>query len=121
MEEKGVKIIHKYRAPTKQTRALKGALEKEGVHVLLELHDGYKHIDLAIPNAKINVEVDGMQHLTDPHQIVSDLARGYYSHKNGYDTLHIPNKMIDDHLGIVARALAEASRTRAKRIHVHME
>src|SRR4051812_8870027 len=91
-------IIRKYRTPTKEAADLKEALESKGVRVLVELHDGHKTIDLAIPKAKINVEVDGLQHLTDPEQIVSDLSRGYYSHKNGYDTIHIPNEMVRLHL-----------------------
>ena len=42
---------------------------------MVELHDGHKHIDLTIPKAKINVEVDGIQHLTNADQIVADLSR----------------------------------------------
>ena len=84
----------------------------------VELHDGFKTVDLAIPRAKINVEVDGIQHLTDPKQILADLGRGYYSHKNGYDTMHIPNEMVRTHLDEIAEALAEASKMRERKIHV---
>ncbi len=114
-------IIRKYRTPTKEAADLKEALESMGVRVLVELHDGHKTIDLAIPKAKINVEVDGMQHLTDPEQIVSDLSRGYYSHKNGYDTIHIPNEMVRLHLDEISMALAAAAKIRERKIYVHME
>lgn len=122
MEETTQKIIiKKYRAPTKEAADLKVALEKKGVRVLVELHDGHKHVDLAIPKAKINVEVDGIQHLTNPNQIVADLSRGYYSHKNGFDTMHIPNEMVRLHLGEISDALAEASKIREQKIYLHME
>ncbi|MCR4274780.1 MAG: hypothetical protein NUW02_01895 [Candidatus Campbellbacteria bacterium] len=119
--EKTLKIIKKYRAPTKEAGDLKDALEKQGVRVLVELHDGYKHIDLAIPKAKINVEVDGIQHLTNPHQILADLGRGYYSHKSGYNTMHIPNEMIRLHLKEISEALAEASKMQEKKLHIHVD
>ena len=112
--------ISRYKIPTTEAEALKRALEDRGVKVYVELHDGFKTIDLALPRAKINVEVDGIQHLTDPKQIIADLGRGYYSHKNGYDTMHIPNEMIRLHLDLIADALAEASKMREKKIHVYL-
>jgi very-short-patch-repair endonuclease len=113
-------IINKYKQPTKEAIDLKEALENRGARVYLELDDGHKHIDLAIPRAKLNIEIDGIQHLTEPHQILADLGRGYYSHKNGYNTMHIPNEMIHKHLQEIAEALAEASMIREKQIHVHL-
>jgi|SRR3989344_4424463 len=115
-----LKIINRSTVPTKEAMLLKKALEKQGVLVYKELDDGHKTIDLAIPKAKLNVEVDGIQHLTDPNQIVTDLSRGYYSHKNGYDTMHIPNEMILRHLKEISTALAEASKIRERVIHIHL-
>jgi len=115
-----LKIINKYKQPTKEAAALKEALENKGALVYLELDDGHKHIDLAIPRAKLNIEIDGIQHLTDPYQILADLGRGYYSHKNGYNTMHIPNEMIHKHLQEIADALAEASKIREKQIYIHL-
>ena len=115
-----IKIVNYTTIPTKEACDLKEALEKKGIRVYKELHDGYKHIDLAIPKAKINIEVDGIQHLTNPNQILSDLNRGYYSHKNGYDTMHIPNEMIHSHLKEISEALAEASKIRERKIYVHL-
>ena len=109
-----------FKKPTKEATDLKEALIKRGVKVYVELNDGYKHIDLALPDAKLNVEVDGVQHLTNPHQIVTDLSRGYYSNKLGYSTMHIPNEMIRLHLGGIADALAEASKMLEQKIKVHL-
>ena len=115
-----LKIIRKHRVPTKETLALKESLEKRGVRVYVEVDDGHKHIDLAIPKAKINVEVDGIQHLTNPHQILADLNRGHYSNKLGYNTMHIPNEMIRAHLEEISVGLAEASKIREKDLHIHL-
>ncbi len=116
-----LKIINNYTIPTKEACDLKEALEEKGVLVYIELDDGHKHVDLAIPRAKLNVEVDGIKHLTDPHQIVADLGRGYYSHKIGYSTMHIPNEMIHRHLKEISEALAEASKIREQKIYVHVD
>lgn len=116
-----LKIINKNKVPTKEAQDLKLALEQHGVRVYKELNDGYKHIDLAIPKAKINIEIDGIQHLTNPNQIIADLNRGFYSHKNGYDTMHIPNEMIHKHLPKIAEALAEASKIREREIYLHLD
>ncbi|MBX4215465.1 DUF559 domain-containing protein [Candidatus Parcubacteria bacterium] len=113
-----LKIISKI--PTKEALALKEALEKRGVLVYKEQNDGHKTIDLVIPKARLDVEVDGIHHLTDPNQIVADLSRGYYSHKEGYDTMHIPNEMIRLHLDKISEALAEASKIKQRRIQVHL-
>ena len=113
-------VHHCFRTPTKEAADLKNELEKHGVKVYVELSDGHKHIDLALPDAKLNIEVDGIHHLTNPKQIVADLARGYYSNMLGYDTMHIPNEMIRLHLAEIADALAEASKIREQKIQVHL-
>ena len=115
-----LKILRHRNKPTTEADALKTALESRDVKVYTELHDGFKTVDLALPKAKINIEVDGIQHLTDPKQILADLSRGYYSHKNGYDTMHIQNEMVRTHLEDIANALAEASKVRKKKIQVYL-
>lgn len=98
--------------PTRETLNLKGALEKLGIRVLKEVDDGHKHIDLSIPSARINIEIDGDQHITDSHQILKDLNRTHYSDDLGYDTLHISNHSLNSNLGGIASAVAEASKIR---------
>jgi len=115
-----LKISHRRNSPTTEALALRDALVERHIKVYVELHDGFKSIDLALPRSKINLEIDGVQHLTDPNQILADLGRGYYSHKNGYATMHIPNEMVRLHLNQIADALAEASKVREQKIHVYM-
>ena len=101
-----------YHKPTKEENDLKEALEKLGIRVLSQVSDSHKVIDLAIPSARINIEVDGSQHVTDTYQILSDLKREHYSDDLGYDTIHITNQAIHTNLGGIASALAEASKIR---------
>jgi len=69
-------------------------LRQWGVPAELEKNDGYKHIDIAIPEAKINIEVDGGHHNYDFNQAMSDLKRTYYSFRKGFYTIRIPNVLI---------------------------
>lgn len=113
--------MHKPPNPTQETLDLKEALEKQGVEVKLEVFDGFKHIDIEITKAKLDVEVDGIHHLTNPEQILRDLGRGYYSHKDGFSTMHIPNEMIHRHLKQISEGLAEASKIREHKINIHTD
>jgi len=101
---------------TQEAQTLKEALEKLGVRVLSEVDDGHKTIDLTIPDARINIEIDGNRHYTDAQQILSDLSRSHFSDDLGYSTFHIPNELIHSDLGGVASALAEAAKIREERI-----
>lgn len=121
MEGPKIFFVHSgYKEPTEEAKELAAALRDRKIRVLIEANDGYKHVDLGIPDAKLNVEVDGIQHLTDPKQIVKDLSRGYYSMtKHGYATMHIPNEMIRPYLSEIADGLAEAAKIREHKIKVH--
>ena len=103
------RIRRRFRRPTPEAKALSRALQEYGLRVLVEVGDGYKHVDLALPDARINIEVDGTQHLANPDQILRDLARSHYSDLLGYDTLHVPNQAIRENLDNIARAIAEAA------------
>lgn len=113
-------VHHGFKKPTKEAADLKDALEKQGVRVLVEPYDGYKHVDLGVPKARLNIEIDGIQHLTDPDQIVADLNRAHHSKKLRYDTMHIPNEMIRKHLEKIAHGLSEACKIRERTIQVHL-
>ncbi len=80
-------------------------LIKLGINAKLEQYDKFKHIDIAIPDAKINLEIDGMQHNYSEKQALADLKRTYHSFKKGYVTLHIPNKLIQEHAYETAKYL----------------
>jgi very-short-patch-repair endonuclease len=97
-----IKVISKQTIkpiPTPEAKKLYDELKRIGVDIKsknLEKWDGHKHIDLAIPKAKLNIEVDGSQHNLSPEQALRDLKRTYYSFKKGYLTLRIPNSLVRD-------------------------
>ncbi len=92
---------------TPQTLKLVKALEKRGVKVETEHSDGYKHVDIYIPKNKMYIEIEGLQHFTEPKQIISDLYRDYYSDKENYFTFRITNQLIDTHLEEIANAITK--------------
>jgi len=100
-------VHHGFKTPTKETADLADEFKKRGVKVYVELNDGFKHVDLAILKSKLNVEVDGVQHLDDPNQIITDFKRDYYSHLDGFYTLRIHNEDLKKHLNSIAKAIEE--------------
>lgn len=83
---------------TQQTIDLYLALKANGVLAEIEKFDGYKHIDIAIPKHKFNIEIDGMHHHYDCNQALNDLRRTFYSFKKGYFTIRVPNTLVDERL-----------------------
>jgi very-short-patch-repair endonuclease len=97
---------------TPQAKKLHEALKERGIHNGLEPFDGHKHVDISIPWAKLNLEVDGKYHLTDPEHLFRDLERDSFSHKKGISTIRIPNFFVDNHLDELADSIAEVARKR---------
>ena len=92
------------------------------INCQLEYFDGYKHIDITIPWAKIDIEVNGLQHDTNPNQIMSDFQRSYWSiTRDDYDTFHVPNIVIDQCLDSVADAIAVVARSNYKDIQFDLK
>lgn len=81
---------------TFETISLYFALRERGVPAELEKYDGFKTIDIAITDAKVNIEVDGGHHNFNAKQALADLRRTYYSFKKGYLTLRIPNSLVSE-------------------------
>jgi very-short-patch-repair endonuclease len=93
-------------------RILHSALMQRGVAVEIEKWDEHKHIDLSIELAGLYIEIDGYDHYTNPDTILRDLKRDYFSNENGYDTLHIPNYIIEENIDSVADALVQVINSR---------
>jgi very-short-patch-repair endonuclease len=102
--------------PTKYAFMLMKALKLLGVKFRPEYWDNKKHIDIVIPSSKINIEVDGRQHLDSSQQILKDLSRSERSLEKGFSTIHVTNNAIYDSVGGVASALAEASAIKEEEI-----
>ena len=100
-------IVNKQNEPTPQARKLHDALEERGIYNELEPFDGHKHVDISIPGAKLNLEVDGEYHLRESEQWFRDLKRDLHSNNEGKSTIHIPNHYVDTHLDELASVIAE--------------
>ncbi|MEE1945072.1 DUF559 domain-containing protein [Pedobacter sp. KR3-3] len=92
---------------TVETISLYFELKARNVPAQLEKYDGYKHIDIAIPEARVNIEVDGGHHNYNSKQALSDLKRTYHSFLKGFLTLRIPNSLIKHHLEETADHITE--------------
>jgi len=92
---------------TDQAKQLYEALIAKGIHATKEHWDGHKHIDIAVEPAKIYIEVDGMKHYTNSKQIEADFKRDHYSDREDFNTIRIPNIIIENHLEEVVEAISE--------------
>jgi len=92
---------------TPEAKKLHKALKEEGVPAYLEKWDGHKHIDIAIPEAMINIEIDGCHHNLHSFQALADLKRTYHSFRKGYFTLRIPNSLVRNHFDEVVDLVIE--------------
>ena len=100
-------VAKKARYTTRYSRLLRDELRRRGIEPIMEYYDGYKTVDLAILPARIYVEVDGIQHLNNPDQIIRDFKRDYYSLRDGFCTIRISNEVLKKHPESIADALAE--------------
>ena len=92
---------------TEESIDLYFALKQRGVPAQLEKSDGFKTIDIAVPHAKVNIEVDGGHHNYSAKQAMSDLQRTLHSFKKGYSTLRIPNSLAKTDLDQAADLITE--------------
>jgi len=100
------------RIPTKYTQMLFNNLKKRGVNPQLEYFDGHKTVDIAILDAKIFIEIDGLHHYTRPEQIKADFKRNHFSDGDDFDTFHVPNELIKNHLDEIADGIVEVIKER---------
>ena len=97
---------------TPQARRLARALNDLHVQHELEYYDGYKHVDIAIPSARLYLELDGAQHGFNPKQMIADDERDKYSQKAGWITKRIPNVWINKNVNKLASSIAILARKR---------
>ena len=100
--DKQIVSTSKLEGPTKQEKLLFNSLKARGLPVELQKFDGHKTIDIAIPIAKLNIEVDGIQHHKKYKQALADLERTYYSLEKGFITIRVPNSLVVNELETTA-------------------
>jgi len=92
---------------TEEAIELYFALKRRNVPAELEKVDGFKSIDIAVPHAKVNIEVDGGHHSYNSEQAFTDLKRTLYSFRKGYYTLRVPNSLVRNNLEETADLITE--------------
>lgn len=111
----------KIKKSTPEARRLWEILKKNGFNAELEKWDGYKSIDIAIPEHKVNIEVDGMQHHYNEKQALADLKRTFYSFKKGYVTLRIPNSLVQNNIYTTAKYIMEFLRASEEQLQTELK
>jgi hypothetical protein len=74
-----------------EAKDLFSILRANSVPAFLEYYDGFKTVDIAIPSIHLYLEINGTQHYENPQQAYIDLLRMFYSYKQGYTTIALPN------------------------------
>src|SRR3990172_12387449 len=97
---------------TPQAKILSKALNDLRVKHELEYYDGHKHVDIAIPSARLYLELEGTQHAFNPKQMIADDERDKHSHKDGFYTKRIANVWIDKDVDRLAASIAILVRKR---------
>lgn len=106
-------MTHPQPPATPQAKALYRVLKEKNINCVLEFWDEFKHIDITIPAAKINIELNGDWHYLNARQIMADLKRAKYSAKdNDFGTISIPNHFVDNHLKEVAEAISQVAKSK---------
>jgi hypothetical protein len=100
-------VGNKFNYSTKETINLYFSLRERGVPAELEKFDGYKTVDIAVVEARVNIEVDGEQHFNNADQAFDDLQRTFFSFKKGFLTLRIPNVLVKQNLKQTADYVTE--------------
>lgn len=95
-------------------KKLFSSLKDKGIDCEYEYYDGHKHVDIAIHNAKLYVEVDGKHHSRTPQQLNADLKRQEFSSREGYSTMRYTNQELEESLDEIADALVKVAKDREK-------
>ncbi|MFH1978330.1 MAG: hypothetical protein ABIJ92_03320 [Candidatus Aenigmatarchaeota archaeon] len=96
--------------PSPEAIKLFEALSSRGITSRLEKVSPI--IDLTIERAKLDIEISDSRHFTDSEQMQKDLERNYWSKREGYEKIHIPRRVIEEHLDKVADSLAKVAKDR---------
>ena len=102
--------------PTPQAKDLYERLKENGVDAQLEYWDGYKHVDIGILESKLYIEIDGIQHFTNPKQLKTDLGRDHFSDREGFGTIRIPRLVYDQMPEKIAKAIIKIASDERERI-----
>ncbi len=84
----------KLKASSREAAKLYFYLRKKGVKAELQKDNGYRKVDIAVAEARLDIEVDGKLENCNPLRAMAELKRTFFSFKKGYNTLHVPNALV---------------------------
>jgi very-short-patch-repair endonuclease len=102
---------------TPQAIRLSDALNKLDIEHVMEYDDGHKSVDIAIPWAKLYLELEGRQHGFNADQMFADSKRDTHSSKEGFYTKRIPNEWVDRDVNGLSLSIARFSMKRVQQIN----
>jgi very-short-patch-repair endonuclease len=83
------------------------ALKKRGVPVEFEAYDGFKHVDIAIHEIKLYIEVEGTLNQIDPNQFFEQMRNDNFSNEGNYQTKRLNNEFVSGNLDKLADTIKE--------------
>ena len=92
---------------TEHHRNLFFALKDRGVPCEFEAYDGYRHVDIAIHEIKLYIEIGEVLNEINPQQFLADLKKDMFSNQGNYQTRRLNIEFIDGHLNEIADTLKE--------------
>jgi very-short-patch-repair endonuclease len=92
---------------TVQEQKLFDALIESGIFAILSHCDSHKCVDIHVPEIDLNIEVDGLQHYTNPEQIITDILRDNFSEMHDFHTLRVPNSALEKHTKEIVSAVLQ--------------
>ena len=73
-------------------------------------------MDISIPWAGLDIEIDGKHHIFNSKQLYSDIERTYHSQdEDDVRTIRIPNDFIDKDVTAVADSIAKVARRKYRK------
>ena len=87
-------LAPKVKKSTREALRLYFSLRRKGISAELEKFDGFKTVDIAIKDAKLNIELESRKPHYNPYEAIADLERDCLSFKKGYNTIRIPKELV---------------------------
>lgn len=69
-------------------------LRRKGIRAELQKDNGYRKVDIAVAEARLDIEVDGKLDNCNPLRAMAEMKKSFCSFKKGYNTLHVPNALV---------------------------
>jgi hypothetical protein len=101
------KALCKEHQGSESHRNLFFALKKRGVPVEFEAYDGFKHVDIAIHELKLYIEVEGTLNQIDADQFFEQMRNDNYSDPGNYQTKRLNNEFVSGNLDKLADTIKE--------------